>query len=49
MRIGVLILADAADYLEARGVTIIPTPRGIAVPPAETNGAIVEFVTASGS
>jgi catechol 2,3-dioxygenase-like lactoylglutathione lyase family enzyme len=49
MRIGVLILADAADYLEARGVTVIPTPRGIAVPPAETNGAIVEFVTASSS
>jgi hypothetical protein len=49
MRIGVLILADAADYLEARGVTVIPTTHGIAVPPAETNGAIVEFVTASGS
>jgi catechol 2,3-dioxygenase-like lactoylglutathione lyase family enzyme len=49
MRIGVLILADAADYLEARGVVLVPTPRGFAVPPAETNGAIVEFVTASGS
>jgi hypothetical protein len=49
MRIGVLILADTADYLEARGVTVIPTPRGIAVLPAETNGAIVEFVTASSS
>jgi hypothetical protein len=49
MRIGVLILVDAADYLEARDVTVIPTPRGIAVPPAETNGAIVEFVTASSS
>jgi hypothetical protein len=49
MRIGVLILVDAVDYLEARDVTIIPTARGIAVPPAETNGAIVEFVTASSS
>lgn len=49
MRIGVLILVDAVDYLEARKVTVIPTPRGIAVPPAETNGAIVEFVTASSS
>lgn len=49
LRIGVLILADAADYLEAAGVTMIPTPRGIAVAPAETNGAIVEFVTASSS
>jgi hypothetical protein len=49
MRIGVLILVDAVDYLEARDVTIIPTARGIAVPPAETNGAIVEFVTSSSS
>jgi hypothetical protein len=49
MRIGVLILVDAVDYLEARDVTVIPTARGIAVPPAETNGAIVEFVTASSS
>jgi hypothetical protein len=49
MRIGVLILVDAVDYLEAREVTVIPTPRGIAVPPGETNGVIVEFVTASSS
>ncbi|HEY7688628.1 MAG TPA: VOC family protein [Dongiaceae bacterium] len=49
MRIGVLILADAADYLDASRVTNIVTPRGIAVPPAEMNGVIVEFVTASGS
>jgi len=49
MRIGVLILVDAADYLDAAGVTTIPTQRGIAVSPAETNGAIVEFVTTSSS
>ena len=49
MRIGVLILVDAVDYLEAREVTVIPTPRGIAVPPGETNDVIVEFVTASSS
>ena len=49
MRIGVLILVDAADYLEAYKVPFQMTPRGIAVRPAETNGAIVEFVTASAS
>jgi catechol 2,3-dioxygenase-like lactoylglutathione lyase family enzyme len=49
MRIGVLILVDAADYLEAYKVSFVPTPRGIAVKPAETSGAIVEFVTASTS
>ena len=49
MRIGVLILVDAVDYLEARERDDHPTPRGIAVPPAETNGVIVEFVTASSS
>ena len=49
MRIGVLILVDAADYLEAYKVPFVPTPRGIAVKPADTSGTIVEFVTASSS
>jgi catechol 2,3-dioxygenase-like lactoylglutathione lyase family enzyme len=49
MRIGVLILADAADYLDAAKVPFVPTARGIVVPPAETNGVIVEFVTTSSS
>ncbi|MGE0118079.1 MAG: VOC family protein [Dongiaceae bacterium] len=44
MRISVLILIDAADYLDAKGVTFVSTEAGIAVAPDETNGVIVEFV-----
>ena len=44
MRIGVLILADAADYLDYKGVTFTTTARGMAVLPDQANGAIVEFV-----
>jgi catechol 2,3-dioxygenase-like lactoylglutathione lyase family enzyme len=44
MRIGVLILADAADYLDYKGVTFVNTPRGMAVLPDQVNGTIVEFV-----
>ncbi len=44
MQIGVLILADAADYLDAKGVAFTTTPRGLAVLPDQTTGAIVEFV-----
>jgi len=46
MQIGVLILADAADYLDYKGVKFVNTPRGMAVLPDQTNGAIVEFVAA---
>jgi catechol 2,3-dioxygenase-like lactoylglutathione lyase family enzyme len=45
MRIGVLILADAADYLDHKGVKFTTTPSGLAVLPDQTTGAIVEFVT----
>lgn len=44
MRIGVLILADAADYLDYKGVKFTTTGRGMAVLPDQANGAIVEFV-----
>jgi len=44
MRIGVLILADAADYLDYMGVKFTTTARGMAVLPDQANGAIVEFV-----
>jgi hypothetical protein len=44
MQIGVLILADAADYLDAKGVAFTTTTRGLAVLPDQTTGAIVEFV-----
>ncbi len=44
MRIGVLILADAADYLDYKEVKFTTTTRGIAVLPDQTTGAIVEFV-----
>jgi catechol 2,3-dioxygenase-like lactoylglutathione lyase family enzyme len=44
MRIGVLILADAADYLDYKGVTFTTTALGMAVLPDQTNGTIVEFV-----
>jgi catechol 2,3-dioxygenase-like lactoylglutathione lyase family enzyme len=44
MQIGVLILADAADYLDAKGVKFATTPCGVAVLPDQTTGAIVEFV-----
>lgn len=44
MQIGVLVLADAADYLDHKGVTFTTTARGIAVLPDQANGTIVEFV-----
>ena len=44
MQIGVLILADAADYLDYKGVTFVNTGRGMAVLPDQVNGTIVEFV-----
>ena len=44
MRIGVLILADAADYLDDKQVKFTTTARGVAVLPDQTTGAIVEFV-----
>ena len=43
--IGVLILADTADYLDWKKVKILPTGRGVAVPPEFAAGAIVEFIT----
>lgn len=46
LRIGVLILADAADYLDARGVRIVNTGRGVAVPPDLATGVILELVNA---
>jgi len=46
MRIGVLILADAADYLDAKGVRFAATDHGIAVTPDQATGAVVEFVSA---
>ena len=46
MRISVLILIDAADYLDAKGVTFVSTEAGIAVAPEQANGVIVEFVPA---
>jgi hypothetical protein len=44
MRIGVLILADAADYLDDKGVKFATTERGMAVLPDQATDAIVEFV-----
>ena len=44
MRVGVLILADAAEYLDDKGVRFTTTPRGMAVLPDQINGTIVEFV-----
>jgi catechol 2,3-dioxygenase-like lactoylglutathione lyase family enzyme len=44
MRIGVLILADAADYLDYKEVKFTTTALGMAVLPDQANGAIVEFV-----
>ncbi len=44
MQIGVLILADAADYLDYKGVKFTATRRGMAVLPDQTTGALVEFV-----
>jgi catechol 2,3-dioxygenase-like lactoylglutathione lyase family enzyme len=44
MQIGVLILADAADYLDHKGVKFTTTASGLAVLPDQTTGAIVEFV-----
>ena len=44
MRIGVLILADAADYLDYKEVKFTTTALGMAVLPDQTNGTIVEFV-----
>ncbi len=47
VRIGVLILADAADYLDSKGVTFVGTREGIAVPPDQAAGVILELVTAA--
>jgi len=44
MRVGVLMLADAAEYLDDKGVRFTTTPRGMAVLPDQINGTIVEFV-----
>jgi catechol 2,3-dioxygenase-like lactoylglutathione lyase family enzyme len=44
MRIGVLILADAADYLDYKKVKFTTTALGMAVLPDQANGTIVEFV-----
>src|SRR5262249_31988570 len=44
MRIGVLILADAADYLDYKGIKFTTTAVGVAVLPDQVNGTIVEFV-----
>ena len=49
MQISVLILADTADYLDWKKIKILPTGRGVAVPPEFAAGAIVEFVTAQPS
>ncbi|MGH6931283.1 MAG: VOC family protein, partial [Dongiaceae bacterium] len=49
MRISVLILADTVDYLDWKKVKILPTGRGVAVPPEFAAGTIVEFVTAQPS
>lgn len=46
LRVGVLILADAADYLDAKGVRIVNTGRGVAVPPDLATGVILELVNA---
>ncbi|HTO80933.1 MAG TPA: VOC family protein [Methylomirabilota bacterium] len=46
LRIGVPSIAETADYLDEKGVRTLPTGRGIAVPPALANGAVVEFVPA---
>jgi catechol 2,3-dioxygenase-like lactoylglutathione lyase family enzyme len=47
MRIGVLILVDAVDYLDAKGVKFVGTKDGVAVAPDQATGAIVEFVSAA--
>lgn len=44
MQIGVLVLADAADYLDHKAVRFTTTPRGMTVLPDQVNGTIVEFV-----
>lgn len=46
MQIGVLILADAADYLDYKKVKFVNTGRGMAVLPEQINDTIVEFVAA---
>jgi hypothetical protein len=47
LQIGVPILPDAADYLEAKGVRIAGTRDGFAVPPDRATGTILEFVWVS--
>lgn len=44
MTIGVVDAVDSADFFDAAGIPIVPTPDGIAVPPSHGNGALVEFV-----
>lgn len=46
LRVGVLILADAADYLDSKGVRIVNTGRGVALPPELATGVILELVNA---
>ncbi len=44
MRLAAHILADTADWLDARQLAPLPTPRGVALPPDRASGVILEFV-----